>query len=451
MPIRSAVLTLISAVVLPIPAPAADIHVSPTGGPAGSGSISDPIDLATAFSGAGVAPDDIIWLHGGIYQGSYTSHLTGSQAAPIIVRPFQDEWPTIDGIGSSETTLSIHGSWAEYHEFEITNSEPNRWGGRPSGLYVVGANLTLANLVIHDLGNNGFWSPAENLEVTGCLIYFNGYDDTDRGHGHGVYTQNHTGAKLFADNVIFGGYSFGIHAYTEGGHIEGFSFTGNTWFDAGVTSTVSGHKDDCLVGGLQPASRIVLQENNGWARSHTDRSVRLGYGVPNGDVILVDNYLVGGLNFAQPWSSITMTGNMVYGTVSGIDPASYPGNSFPSSRPTGVRIDLRPNPHELGRALITIYNWDELDTVAVDPSSVLRPGETYVVRDAQNYFGPPAATGVWYGGSISIPMDLTAVSPVVGSPADPFVHTPVEFGVYVLHTIGTIFIDGFESGDTSAW
>ena len=368
-----------------------------------------------------------------------------------MVRAVSGEWPRIDGVGSDETTLSLHGAWTEYHGFEITNSDPDRWGDRPSGLYVVGSNLTLVNLVIHDLGNNGFWSSAENLEVTGCLIYHNGYDDSDRGHGHGIYTQNHTGTKVFADNVIFGGYSFGIHAYTEGGQIEGFEFIGNTWFDAGVISTVSGHKDDCLIGGLQPASRIVLRENNGWARAPTERSVRLGYGVPNGDVSLVDNYLVGGLDFAQPWSSISMTGNMVYGTVSGIDPADYPGNNFPSQRPNGVRIDLRPNPYEAGRALITIYNWDDNESVAVEPSAVLTSGDSYVVRDVEDYFGPPTAIGIWQAGPIMIPMDLTATSSAVGTPASPFEHTPRDFGVYILHLVGPIFVDGFETGDTSAW
>jgi hypothetical protein len=430
---------------------AADIHVRPDGSPNGTGSFADPVNLETALSGAIVDAGDTVWLHGGVYPGSYTSQLAGSAAAPIEVRAVPGARPRIDGIGSDETTLSLYGAWTEYHGFEVMNSEPDRWGGRPSGLYVVGSHLTLVNLVLHDLGNNGFWSPAENLEVIGCLIYCNGYDDADRGHGHGVYTQNQLGTKVFADNVIFGGYSFGIHAYTEGGHIEGFELVGNTWFDAGVNSTVSGHKDDCLVGGLQPASRIVLRENNGWARAPTERSVRLGYAVPNGDVTLVDNYLVGGLNFAQPWSSISMTGNTVYGSVSGIDPAQYPGNSFPSQRPTGVRVVVRPNPDEVGRALITVYNWDELDVVAVDPSAVLAPGDSYVVRDVENYFGPPAAIGIWHAGPIAVPMDLTATSPVVGSPATPFEHTPREFGVYVLQLAAPFFADGFESGSTAAW
>ena len=51
----------------------ADLHVSPVGSPTGSGGVADPIDLATALSGAGVAPGDTVWLHGGDYLGSFTS------------------------------------------------------------------------------------------------------------------------------------------------------------------------------------------------------------------------------------------------------------------------------------------------------------------------------------------------------------------------------------------
>ncbi len=70
------------------------------------------------------------------------------------------------------------------------------------------------------------------------------------------------------------------------------------------------------------------------ARAPTERSVRLGYRVPNGDVTLVDNYLVGGLNFAQPWSSIVMVGNTVMGP--------SPGSTLRTTRATASRSCVRP-------------------------------------------------------------------------------------------------------------
>ena len=37
---------------------------------------------------------------------------------------------------------------------------------------------------------------------------------SDRGHGHSIYVQNVNGNKRIVDNILFDGFSFGIHAYT---------------------------------------------------------------------------------------------------------------------------------------------------------------------------------------------------------------------------------------------
>jgi len=423
---------------LSLSATAADYHVTTDGTPQGDGSEGSPWDLATALAQpSAVAPGDTIWLHDGTYEGSFVGDLDGAEGDPIVVRSAPGEWARIDGATSTETTFEFGGSHAWYWGFEITNTEPDRWGGRPEGVRVLGPELKLINLVIHDLGNNGFWNPAENLEVYGCLIYHNGYDDTDRGHGHGVYTQNSTGTKVFEDNVIFGGYSFGIHAYTEGGSIQGFDVIGNTWFNAGVISSVSGHKDDCLIGGLQPAARIDLRENLSWASSPTARTVQLGYSVPNEDVSLADNTFVGETNFSEPWTTITMTGNTFYSSVVGVDTASYPNNTYLAEAPTTDWIFVRPNRYEERRAHITAYDWDGDETVAADLSEVLSPGDSYELRNAQAYFEAPVATGTYDGSPIAIPMANLEPAQPIGTPGalDPSDRTDPDFNVFVL--IGT--------------
>ena len=65
---------------------------------------------------------------------------------------------------------------------------------------------------------------------------------------------------------------------------------------------------------------------------------------------------------------------------------------------------MRPNLYEAGRGHVVIYNWADVNDVAVDVSSILRYGDFYDVRDAQNYYGPPVTSGVYLGGTISIPM-----------------------------------------------
>jgi hypothetical protein len=413
------------------------LHVSPDGSASGDGSAENPWDLATALSQPGaVLPGSILWLHGGTYGGSFASDLSGAEGQPVTVRSYPGEWAVIDGGPSGETTLTLRGSWTVYQGFEVTNSNPERWGGRPEGMYVVGENLKLVNLVMHDLGNNGFWTSALNLEIYGCILYNNGYDDSDRAHGHAIYTQNLDGTKRIVENIIFNGYSFGIHAYTEGGSIQGFDIIGNVWFLSGAAALGTGTlKDNCLVGGLQPAARVLLQENFGWADSPTTRSVRLGYDNPdNEDVTLLDNYFVGETSFAQPWASITMTGNTFLSAVEGVDTSLYPDNTYLDERPAGVDVHVRLNAYESQRAHVIVYNWDLAGSVDVDLSGVLLPGARYEVRNAQNYFAAPVAEGIYDGSPVTLPLAGLEPAQPVGSEGaiDATEMTGAEFNVFVV-------------------
>ena len=54
----------------------------------------------------------------------------------------------------------------------------------------------LINLVIHDTRQGiGIWQEALDSEAYGNLIYYNGFQASDRGHGHGIYVQNDEGNK----------------------------------------------------------------------------------------------------------------------------------------------------------------------------------------------------------------------------------------------------------------
>ncbi|HKV49608.1 MAG TPA: hypothetical protein VJO52_00265, partial [Gemmatimonadaceae bacterium] len=70
---------------------------------------------------------------------------------------------------------------------------------------------------------------------------------------------------------------------------------------------------------------------------------------------------------------------------------------------------------EAGRANILIYNWGGQGAVSVDLSQVLRPGDHYVVVNAQNFFGAPVTTGTYGGGAITIPItSVTPPTPITG-------------------------------------
>ncbi len=448
---RSVLLAL--ATLLPSLAVAAEHHVSPTGTASGTGSASSPWSLAHACTHpAAVKPGDTVWLHDGTYSGAFACALKGTSGQPITVRGAPGEWARIDGRGATANTLDLNGEWAIYRDFEVTNTDPSRSGSRAGGLNVYGSHVKAVNLVVHDTGGNGFWSSAVDSEVYGCIVFHNGYDASDRGHGHGLYTQNATGTKTIAENVLFGGYSFGIHAYTEGGAIQGFDLVGNVLFNAGVASSVSGHKDDCLVGGLKPADRIALRENLVWAIGGDTRAVQLGYSVANQSVMLSDNYFIGALKFAQPWSSITLEGNTLC-TVTGVATASYPDNTYLTKDPTAPRVFVRPNKYEPGRAHVVVYNWTRAATVAVDPSSVLAPGARYELRNAQDVLAAPVLSGTWTGGALQVPTTGLVPAQPIGSPGsyDLADQTGTLFNVFLLtSTAGAAGADAGVAMDSGA-
>jgi len=89
----------------PLP-PRATVHYTAPGGTStGDGTFGRPWDLATALAGAqgAVQPGDTVWVRGGTYPGTFTSALTGTSAAPIIVRQYPGERAVLDGDGSSNT------------------------------------------------------------------------------------------------------------------------------------------------------------------------------------------------------------------------------------------------------------------------------------------------------------------------------------------------------------
>ena len=116
---------------------------------------------------------------------------------------------------------------------------------------------------------------------------------------------------------------------------------------------------------------------------------------------------------------MTITGNTFYGSIPASPQSQFPNNTYYSSRPTGVKIFIRPNQYEAKRANITIYNWDTRTRLSVDLTGILAPGTGFEIRNAQDFFGAPVLTGTYAGGSVSIPMTGLSVAAPRGWAAPP--------------------------------
>jgi hypothetical protein len=436
-------------------APLAGFHVTIAGSASGDGSLTKPWNLSTALLGpAAVKPGDTIWVHGGLYAGAFVSKLTGAAGAPITVRAVPGERVTLDGKGATNPVLQVYKAFTVLRDLEITNSDTTRVGSsRPSGIYVEGKNISLQHLVVHDVGtgiicNSASATTAElapELEIYGCLLYNNGWDDTDRSHGHHLYIQNRDGTKHILENILASSFGFGVHAYsdTDSYWTQGYEIAGNVWFNSGAASSVneaggttSKLYDGCMVGhnGTHPVERLVLRENMGWARGAGERDLRLGWAAPNTDAKLEGNYIVGTTIFQPSWQTVVMNGNTFYGAVTGVDTSKHPNNTYLTARPQGAKIFVRPSKVEPGRAHIVIYNWDGAASVAVDVSGVLAAGASYEVRSAQDLYGAPVASGTYGGGTIALPMTGLGAAQPVGLPQAiaPGEMTGKELQVFVL-------------------
>ena len=420
--------------------PGPDFYVSPTGSPSGDGSFTNPWDLVTALNGpTTVTPGSTIWLRGGMYtngtyHGGYWSNLTGTAAAPIVVRQYPGERAIV------QNNLGIWGSDTWYWGFEVVNPDPT--GSHILGINTRGPRTKLINLVVHDASASGIFVGLEatDAEVYGSISYNNG---SVNNQDHGIYCQSQT-SNLLQDNIVFDNWAYGLHCYAEAGeYLQNIHLQGNVAFNNNAISGVP-WGGDVLVGGAVPALGIIVDQNYTYRTLPSDYALDLGYSTASQDLVATNNYLVGGSWHVAPWVTATVTGNTLYNFTSGgmvsntgdLRGHSWSGNTFfgdstasawlyntvttfsgwrtltgfsnpgtyAGSTPTGVKIVLRPNHYEPSRANIIVYDWAQQSTVSVDVSGILNVGDHYVVQNAQDFYGIPATSGTYDGSPLQLPI-----------------------------------------------
>ncbi|MEW6511417.1 MAG: T9SS type A sorting domain-containing protein [Bacteroidota bacterium] len=411
-------------------------HVRPNGSSSGDGSASRPWDLRTAFNKTGVIlPGDTVWLHGGVYRGTFESSLVGTASSPVVVRSYPGEWAVIDNNGTNDNALWLKGAYTWFWGFEVMNSNPNPPRGEAGVNFAASTSNKLINVIIHDEGATGinpYWA-AINSEVYGCLVYYNGrMDDPEHANGYGIYGQNIApGRKYVQDNFFFN--MFGIFpahmAGSSNARLDDISFIGNTFFGH---TLYDGKNVIALYGNFETGSGRNL--NPEWRSNFFYRAdFWLGY---NGDgvenAVYTDNYFFRGGAVEHPANTY----------------AAKSGNVFTSSgNQVFVRANRYADRYEPRRASIIVFNGSGASSVSVTlPAGVLNVGDKYQVRDVQNYFGTPITSGNYTGGAITIPMPGSG-SPIAAPRSIPAnrpgrslpQHTSNEFGAFVLlaNAVGT--------------
>ena len=378
---------------------------------------------------------------------------------------------------------------------EITCSDPKRatkvkgsWPAdiRRGGFFCRASHVKFVNCIVHDCSCGfGFWGKPDsgfNGEIYGCLIYNNGWVGPDRGHGHAIYAQNARDTKRLVDNIMFNQFSYGVHAYGSGrAFLSGFHLEGNVSFNNGSATAPDRRTPAVLVGGGCAAERITLIDNFTYGGEQGGGTVQLGYlwGLKhNKDVVVRGNYIVGEARLLH-WDKLTFEGNTVVAP-SGLVQVQLPdgggtkdyacrGNTYfrtgtkwsafafgpkdkpagrrfaewrkegldadstyTEGRPTGVKVFVRPNRYEPGRAHVIVYNWDGKAAVAVDLKAVLKEGGKYRIVNAQDFYGEAVAAGTYDGKPVALPMKPTPAARPIGMPEAKLPVTQPEFGVFVV-------------------
>ncbi len=467
-----------------------EYHVAVTGSSRGTGSAEQPWDLATAFAAAEkVKPGDTVWLHAGTYRGGFVSRLVGTPDQPVVVRGERGARVIIDTQPRDDRDnglLLFFGADAVYRDFEVTCSHPLRetklpgsWPAdiRRGNVDIRGDRIAAVNLIVHDCGSGfGFWSEGEGGEISGCLIYNNGWRGPDRGHGHGIYAQNAQGTKRIVDNVVFHQFAYGIHVYgSEKASLKGIEIDGNIAFENGCLSRKDDRAPGIMVGGGSAAERIAVRDNVVFAGS-----IRLGYpwGTTNEDVVCTGNYAEGLVvrdfrrgtiqnnTLAASSTVVSLEGaakllltglkwnkNDYYvtdgrwGETSVVEDGKSRGLSFAEWRtttgldsestftkgpPTKLRITVRPNAHQPGRAHLAILNPEKLPEVEVGLTGVLKPGQKYRLVSVKDFYGPPVIQGTYHGDPVRVPMKPHAPPAPVGMSDFEFPVTEPQFAVFVV-------------------
>jgi len=410
---------------------AADWFAAPDGKRSNEGTMASPWDVASAVSGQKpVKPGDMVWLRAGTYRNAkseFVLNLSGETSRPVTVRNYRNERVTIDG------ALTIGGSDVWVWGLEVIVSEPRPDAPMPAGSHPtelkrpwggIQSNTSrrskIINCIVHDTCQGfSYWLAATDAEIYGCLIYQNGWVGVDRTHGHAIYTQNDKGTKWIVDNTMFDPYSYLLHAYgSSRAFVNGYHVEGNIFFGGTV-----------LIGGGKPSERITFVKNFTYKAP-----TQFGYTAPyNEDVVCRGNYFASDVSVNRYKKALVTDNEFVGGAKGSVElPAggtmsdiAWDHNRYIAASPaalnawrakTGLdkngvvttqkntRVFIRPNKYERGRANVCVYNWEGKSSVEINLQDILEKGQSYEIRNVQDFYGQPVVSGTYRGGNISIPL-----------------------------------------------
>ena len=392
-------------------------------------------------------------MRGGTYTGFFTSKITGTAPARIVVRNYNGERATLDsadvtladGRGAPEVLdIARDAHFADYWGLEITNSSaakdcpityaPNQTPPVNCGAGVVigGSDNRLINLVVHDTGRTciGSEQSDQNSGIFGAVVY-----NCGQGDGHGIYSRNTGGTdaagtpllKHIAGNIVDDQAGYSIQIYGATAPLRGFRVTDNVLINDGF---LAGGKDVSDRGGDSYLEDIQFTGNQVY-----NAPVQFGYhNQYNKDVLIAGN------TFVNPKTNVsalqvkwvadaTITGNtfanagkvalpfinfIFPAAVTSLNAYTIRGNAFYGPRLTAAGTGGAPIAVVQGAtpADTTRLAAPDLRASGIDPTATFAPPPTSTrTLLLPNAFDPARWTLVVYNWPLSstVPVDLSAL------------------------------------------
>jgi hypothetical protein len=191
------------------------------------------------------------------------------------------------------------------------------------------------------------------------------------------------------------GYSviFGYGAGITTGTVAGNTFVGgNTLLVVGniAAAAVTGNKFYAPQAGAQ-----YTVTNRGMSYSWNNNTY---YGSSGRDTFGISGV---GIMKLAPWQTAT----------------GFDANSAETAGAMPDIAQVRPNAYQPGRANVIIYSFSGATSVTVNLSTAgLVNGQSYTIRNAQNYFGSPVVTGTYNSSQPTISVPLTGAAQTVATP-----------------------------------
>lgn len=405
--------------------------------------IEDPVTYTNFLASQKVIAGDECHLLPSTREDDCDFNMDGTLANPIVIKSHS-------GMEVIEGDVNIRGDYLRFENIEFkysgwTKREWDDYGSTPPAdvpqtkqpeLFGVGDELY--RCVIHDTMGLGWWVPSVNSKLTECIIFNNGYVETgDKGHGHGIYTQNTSGTKTIERCIIFFNYGWGVKVQGSGVYL-GYHFKDCIFFDPSLADDgLGGMAQSLVIGGSEPYTDIIIQDCEFYNRASlavgSARSMDLGYSGGLDNFQILNNYCVGDTYFSTyPLTNGTVNGNIFYGIGGNYTPWTS-GNTIATRPTSGKRSRLIIC--EAGvRAHLVIYNYDLDNTVDVDCSELLSEGDDYRLTNVQDLFVDIIEGTAGVGGVITVPMTgRTVASPIAA--AVTLTSSFPEFGCFILEKI----------------